>query len=575
LAKPTLHFFLLLFSLPALASGQAGASPEVAPAEAQHAMVVSIHHDASDAGLKMLQAGGNAVDAAVAVGFALAVVYPDAGNLGGGGFMMLRLANGESHFIDFREEAPLRATANMYLDSNGKVVPNASTVGYLAVGVPGTVAGLVEAERRFGKLTLQQVMAPAIEFAEKGYVLSAEEAAMLHDPVLSQFPESRRIFQRNGNFYQSGEVFRQPELARTLTRIEKDPASFYHGALARDLAKGIQKYGGLVSKKDLSIYQVKDRKPLTGTYRQYEILAPPPPSSGGIALLEALNILEGFDMASSGDRTPESMHLIIESFRRAFMDRTSFLGDADFQSIPTQQLIDKNYAVAWRKGISATMATPSSSLTRPPGYLPEDNPAPPAAESKHTTHYSVLDEAGDAVSVTYTLNNSFGSGATAEGLGFLLNDEMDDFTSKIGTPNMYGLIQSPANAIAPRKRPLSSMTPIIVLENHKVRFVIGSPGGARIISTVANIFFSASDGGLNIQRAVDAPRFHQQYLPDVVFVEPGFPPKTLQALKDMGYTVETGDHSWSDGECIAVDPKTGLIQGGQDSRHTFGKAAGY
>jgi gamma-glutamyltranspeptidase/glutathione hydrolase len=572
LAKRTLPFFLLLSSLPAaLASGQS----EVAPASAQHAMVVSIQHDASDAGLKMLKAGGNAVDAAVAVGFALAVVYPDAGNLGGGGFMMLRLANGEAHFIDFREEAPLRATANMYLDGEGKVIPDASTVGYLSVGVPGTVAGLAEAERRFGKLTLQQVMAPAIEFAEKGYVLSAGEAAMLHDPVLSKFPESRRIFQRDGNFYKAVEVFKQPELARTLTRIEQNPESFYHGALASELAKAIQKDGGLVSKKDLAIYKVKDRTPLTGTYHQYEIVAPPPPSSGGIALLETLNILEGYDLAALGDRTPESMHLIIEAFRRAFKDRTSFLGDPDFQSMPTQQLIDKSYAAAWRKSINMTIATPSSELTRPPGYLPEDNPAQPAAESKQTTHYSVLDEAGDAVSVTYTLNNSFGSGATAEGLGFLLNDEMDDFTSKIGAPNMFGLIQGPANAIAPRKRPLSSMTPIIVLENHKVRFVIGSPGGPRIITTVANIFLSASDGGLNIQRAVDAPRFHQQYLPDVVFVEQGFAPTTLQALERMGYTVQIGDHSWSDGECIAVDPKTGLIQGGQDSRHTFGKAAGY
>ncbi|MEA2258250.1 MAG: gamma-glutamyltranspeptidase / glutathione hydrolase, partial [Acidobacteriaceae bacterium] len=383
-------------------------------------------------------------------------------------------------------------------------------------------------------------------------------------------PESRRIFQRNGNFYQGGDTFRQPELARTLTRIEKDPRSFYHGALASELAQAIQKYGGLVSKKDLEIYQVKDRKPLTGTYRQYEILAPPPPSSGGIALLEMLNILEGFDLASLGDRTPQSMHLIIEAFRRAFDDRTSFLGDPDFESMPIAQLMDKAYAAAWRKSISMTAATPSSSLARPPGFIP--------AESTQTTHYSVLDEAGNAVSVTYTLNNSFGSGATAEGLGILLNDEMDDFTTKIGAPNMFGLIQGPANAIAPRKRPLSSMTPIIVLENHKVRFVIGSPGGPRIITTVANIFLSASDGGLNIQRAVDAPRFHQQYLPDVVYVEQGFPPATLGALRSMGYTIEggnPGDRYWSDGECIAVDPKTGMIEGGQDKRHSFGKAAGY
>jgi gamma-glutamyltranspeptidase / glutathione hydrolase len=577
LAKPILHFFLLLASLPP-AYGQSGALPDVAPAQAQHAMVVSVHHDASDAGLKILQAGGNAVDAGVATGFALAVVYPDAGNLGGGGFMMLRMANGESHFLDFREEAPLRATANMYLDSKGEIVPEASTVGYLSVGVPGTVAGLVEAQRRFGKLSLRQVMAPAIEFAEKGYVLSAEEAAMLHDPVLSRFAESRRIFQRDGNFYREGDVFRQPELARTLQRIAQDPGGFYHGTLAGELARAIQKQGGLVSKKDLDLYQVKDRKPLTGTYRAYEVLAPPPPSSGGVALLETLNILEGFDLAALGDRTPESMHLIIEAFRRAFKDRTSFLGDPDFQSVPTAQLIDKHYAAAWRKDIGMTQATPSNSLTRPAGFISEEGSQPAHAESKQTTHYSVLDAAGDAVSVTYTLNNSFGSGATAEGLGILLNDEMDDFTSKIGAANMFGLIQGPANAIAPRKRPLSSMTPIIVLENNKIRFIIGSPGGPRIITTVANILLSATDGGLNIQQAVDAPRFHQQYLPDVLYVEPGFPVKTLMGLKAMGYTIKGGDgddHYWSDGECIAVDPKTGLILSGQDKRHNFGKAAGY
>jgi gamma-glutamyltranspeptidase/glutathione hydrolase len=568
LAKPTLPLLFLLF--PTVILGQSGALPDVAPVQAQHAMVVSIQHDASDAGLKILQSGGNAVDAAVAVGFALAVVYPYAGNLGGGGFMMLRTANGESHFLDFREEAPLRATANMYLDSSGNVIPEASTIGYRAVGVPGTVAGLIEAQRRFGKLSLQQVMEPAIHFADQGYVLTAEEAAILRNPVLTRFPESRRIFQRDGNFYQAGETFRQPELARTLTRIEKDPRSFYHGALASELAQAIQKHGGLVTKKDLETYQVKERKPLTGTYRQYEIVAPPPPSSGGIALLEMLNILEGFDLASLGDRTPQSMHLIIEAFRRAFKDRTSFLGDPDFQSMPTAQLLDKAYAAAWRKSISMTTATPSSDLARPPGFIP--------AESNQTTHYSVLDEAGNAVSVTYTLNNSFGSGVTADGLGFLLNDEMDDFTAKIGAPNMFGLIQGSANAIAPRKRPLSSMTPIIVLENHKVRFVIGSPGGPRIITTVANIFLSASDGGLNIQRAVDAPRFHHQYLPDVVYVELGFPPATLTALKGMGYTIkggQVGDPHWSDGECIAVDPKTGILEGGQDKRHTFGKAAGY
>jgi gamma-glutamyltranspeptidase/glutathione hydrolase len=513
----------LLCALIPAALGQTGALPNVAPVQAQHAMVVSVQHDASDAGLQMLQAGGNAVDAAVATGFALAVVHPAAGNLGGGGFMMLRLANGQAHFLDFREMAPRRASANMYLDSKGEVLPEASTVGYLSVGVPGSVAGFVEAERRFGKLSLRRVMTPSIQLAEKGFVLSAQEAAELHDPLLSRFPESHRVFQRNGNFYNAGEVFQQPDLARTLKQIEKDPASFYRGALAGKLAKSIQKYGGLVTRQDLAAYKVKDRLPLRGTYRNYEILAPPPPSSGGVALLESLNILEGFDLSQMGDRSPEAMHLILEAYRRAFDDRTSFLGDPDFQLLPTKQLLDKGYAAAWRKSISLTAATPSTSIERPSGFISEGTPAPPAAESKQTTHYSLLDEAGNAVSVTYTLNNSFGSGATAEGLGFLLNDEMDDFTSKVGAPNMFGLMQGAANAIAPGKRPLSSMTPIIVLQDHKVRFVIGSPGGPRIITTVANIFLSATDGGLNIQRAVDAPRFHHQYRPDVVYVEPVFP----------------------------------------------------
>ncbi len=568
-------FLFLSLLLPAQVYGQTERLPDVPPVTAHHAMVVSVHHDASDAGLQMLQAGGNAVDAAVATGFALAVVHPVAGNLGGGGFMMLRLANGESHFLDFREQAPLRASANMYLDSKGQIIPDASTVGYLSIGVPGSVAGLVQAERRFGKLSLAQVMAPAIHFAEKGFTLSAEEAEELHDPLLSRFPESRRIFQRDGHFYQAGDVFQQPDLARTLLRIEKDPESFYHGALAAELARAIRKNGGLITKEDLAAYRVKDRKPLVGTYRQYQILAPPPPSSGGIAVLEMLNILESYDMASLGDRTPASMHLILEAFRRAFKDRTSYLGDPDFETMPIAQLSDKAYGAAWRKSIQPERATPSATLVRPPGFLPEEKPEPLPAESKQTTHYSVLDEAGNAVSVTYTLNNGFGSGATAEGLGFLLNDEMDDFTSKVGAPNMFGLIQGSANAIAPKKRPLSSMTPIIVLQNGKVRFVIGSPGGPRIITTVANIFLSATDGGLNIQQAVDAPRFHQQYLPDEVYVEPGFAPQTLQKLRDMGYTVTSGEGHWSDGECIAVDPHTGLLLGGQDKRRHYGKAAGY
>jgi gamma-glutamyltranspeptidase/glutathione hydrolase len=586
LAKFTNPVSLVIVSLSILLL-QAGAQtvsdaiPSPPPVRTQHAMVVSIHHEATDAGVEILKRGGNAIDAAVATGFALAVVYPDAGNLGGGGFMMVHLANGSAHFLDFREEAPLRAMANMYLDAQGNIIPDASVVGYKAIAVPGTVAGLVQARRRFGKLTLAQDMAPAVRLATDGYVLSEEEAAMLHDPLLSKFPETRRIFQRNGNFYPAGAVFRQPQLARTLRRIQRNPNSFYHGALAKDLAGALQKHGALISVKDLAAYKVRDRKPILGTYRSYQILAPPPPSSGGVALLEALNILEGYDLAKLGDRSPQEMHLIVEAFRRAFMDRTDFLGDPDFTRVPVAPLINKQYAAAWRTSIDATRATPSKALTRPGGFLAEAAPQPAHREhreSPQTTHYSVLDAEGNAVSVTYTLNNSFGSGVTADGLGFLMNDEMDDFTSKAGTPNMFGLIQGEANDIGPGKRPLSSMTPVIVLENGKVRFVIGSPGGPRIITTVANIFLSAADGGLNIQQAVDAPRFHNQYLPDTLFLEPGFPASTIAALQAQGYSIQggdDGDRRWSDGECIAVDPKSRWIEGGQDQRHTFGKAAGY
>lgn len=566
-------------------------SQSAVPVEARHAMVVSVQHDASDAGLEILKKGGNAVDAAVATGFALAVVYPYAGNLGGGGFMLLRLANGDAHFLDFREKAPLRATANMYLDERGNVIPEASTVGYASIGVPGTVAGLVEAERKYGKLKLKQVMEPAIRLAEQGYTLSGEEADLLRDPLLARFPDSRRIFQRNGDSYRENELFRQPELARTLRSIERHPNSFYRGAIAKELARALAEHGALITTKDLAAYRVEERPPLIGTYRGYEIVAPPPPSSGGVTLLETLNILEGYDLGSLGDRSPQEMHLIAEAFRRAFMDRNAFLGDPDFASIPTAQLISKERAIAWRAGIDPSRATPSDRLSAPPGPVAASSPGlvasgpgslvgPEPYESTETTHYSVLDQDGNAVAVTYTLNNGFGSGVTAGRLGFLLNDEMDDFTIKAGTPNMFGLIQGAANAIAPGKRPLSSMTPVIVLKDGKVRLIAGSPGGPRIITTVANILISSIDGGLNIQQAVDAPRFHHQYLPDKLYLEPGFPESTIQSLVAMGYAVQIGPGPngravWSDGECIAVDPKSGRIEGGQDQRHHFGKAAGY
>lgn len=546
------------------------------PVRTQHAMVVSVQHDAADAGVEVLKEGGNAVDAAVATGFALAVSYSDAGNLGGGGFMLVRMADGEAHFLDFREEAPLAATANMYLDAAGNVIPKASTVGYRSVGVPGSVAGLVFAESHWGKLTLTQVMQPAIRLAENGYVLSAEEAHILQNPLLSQFPVSYRIFQRNGDFYKEGDRFRQPEIAETLRRIATDPSSFYRGDMARQLAAFIQKSGGLITEQDLAGYRVKLRDPLVGTYHGYRIVTSPPPSGGGIGLLETLNILAPYDLRSLEDRSPADIHLIVEAFRRAYMDRTDYLGDPDFTAIPVAQMIGMPYAAALRASIEPNRATPSAALHRPPGFLPPPpQMAPERHESDQTTHYSVVDAAGNAVSVTTTLNNSFGSGVTVDGLGFLLNDEMDDFASKQGSPNLYGLIQGPANAIGPRKRPLSSMDPTIVLKNGKLAMVLGTPGGSTIPTTVANIFLSVVNGGLNIQSAVDAPRFHNQYLPDRLMMEPGFPATTILALRAMGYDVDSRGRHWGNGECIAIDPKTGEREGGQDHRQSFGKSAGY
>ena len=555
------------------------------PATADHAMVVSVHHAATDAGVSVLKRGGNAIDAAVATGFALAVVHPVAGNIGGGGFMLVHLTkplHGKRDlFLDFRETAPAAASRDMYLDAKGNILPKASTLGYKSVAVPGSVAGFAYAEQHYGKLGLKAVMAPAIALAENGFVLSDEEAAELHDPDLTKFAESKRVFQSGptGTFYRAGDTFRQPDLAATLKRIAADPGDFYHGEIARRLAADMKANGGLITEADLAHYQVKERTPVTGNYDGYEIVSAPPPSAGGIALLEILNILRPYDLAKLGDRTAPEVQRITEAMRRAYMDRTDYLGDPDFAKLPQDALLSPGYADAWRKSIAPDQPTPSKDLNRPSGFLPPPPAATMAASaSTDTTHYSVLDANGNAVSVTYTLNNSFGSHATTTGLGFLLNDEMDDFASKQGAPNMYGLIQGPNNAIAPGKRPLSAMTPTIVLKDGKVRMVLGSPGGPRITTTVLNIFLSVAEGGLNIQQAVDAPRFHHQYLPDTLYVEAGFPPETAAKLKAEGYTLREGGH-WSDGECIAVDPangsKTGKLEGGQDHRHHYGKAAGY
>jgi gamma-glutamyltranspeptidase/glutathione hydrolase len=585
---PHIRIPLILLILAVLGWVQGSQGSTVRPVHASHAIVASVHELASRAGTDIMLAGGNAVDAAVATGFALAVVHPEAGNLGGGGFMLIRMADGTTHFIDYREKAPAAATANMYLDAQGNVIEDASVVGYKAIGVPGSVAGMVYAERKYGKLTLKQVIAPAIKLAREGIALTWEDARDLREEKsLATFPDSYRIFQRDGKYYQQGEIFRQPELTRTLERIADNPDDFYRGAMARDLAAFMQEGGGLITADDLANYEVKEREPVRGSYRGYDIISAPPPSAGGTALLEILNILEGYDLAKLGNRSSQSIHLTVEAFRRAYFDKAEFMGDPDFSRIPVAQLIDKKYGAAWRESIDPAHATPSNGLKRPAifneleQYARQNSHPFPVREPDHTTHYSVVDAAGNAVAVTTTLNDSFGSRVTAGSLGFLLNDEMDDFAAKQGVPNLYGLVQGPANSIGPGKRPLSSMTPTIVLKDGKLLLLLGSPGGARIVTTIANILMAVVDYGMNIQEAVNAPRFHHQWLPDQVSVEQWFAPDAIKSLKQMGHKIEIGETIegewtpyWSDGECIAIDLANGERLGASDGRHN-GRPVGY
>lgn len=572
LRRATLQFTssILLISLPLWAE-------VVLPVRARHVVVASSHPRASTVGAQIMREGGNAVDAAVTVGFALAVVHPEAGNLGGGGFMLYRAANGEFHFLDFREKAPAAATRDMYLDKQGNVSLD-SQLGYRAAGVPGSVAGMVEAERRWGKLGLAKVMAPAIRLARDGTVLTQQEAASLHDSELGRDPESRRIFQRNGRFYKAGEVLKQPELASTLERIARNPEEFYRGALANEIAAAVQRGGGLITTTDLADYKVVDRIPVHGTYRGYDIYSAPPPSSGGIALIETLNILEGFNLLAVQPDSAEHLHLVTEAYRRTFYDRAVFLGDPDFADIPVAQLIDKKYADSWRATINPHKASVSEQLQRPSMTGLDESAALRAPyvgpEEMNTTHYSVVDADGGAVAVTTTLNDRFGSRVTLPGLGFLLNDEMDDFASKVGAPNMYGLIQGEANSIAPGKRPLSAMTPTIVLKDGRLLLVLGSPGGPTIITTVANVLMHVIDFGEDIQSAVNAPRFHHQWMPDQLRVESGqLPPGTLAMLEAMGHKLKS-TAPWGDAECIAIDWKSGDRLGASDVRNG-GSAVGW
>ncbi len=533
------------------------------PTRARQAMVVSREAHATDVGVAVLRGGGNAVDAAVAVGFALAVTHPAAGNLGGGGFMLIRLADGRSSFLDFRERAPGRATRDMYLGPDGQLTRDC-VEGWRAAAVPGTVRGFEYAHRKYGSRPWRELLGPAIRLAREGFPVSWSLAQSLKaSKLLARFPGSRRIFQREGRHYEPGELLVQAELAATLERIARHGAAdFYEGETARRLAAAMRDHGGLITLEDLKAYQVVERQPLRGAYRGVEILTAPPPSSGGVGVLQMLGILEGTGFEKHGAGSAAAIHWMAEAMRRFFADRSRHLGDPDFVRIPLNGLLDKRYLAKLRASIDPERATSSAAIG------PGD---PNAYESAETTHYSIVDPQGNVVAVTYTLNGGYGSGVTVPGLGFLLNNEMDDFAAKPGAPNSYGLVQGEANAIAPHKRPLSSMTPTIVLRQGRPYLVVGSPGGPRIITTVLQVLINVLDFGMNIQEAVDRPRFHHQWLPDKLYMEPGFSPDTTALLRARGFTIEPVR---SMGEAAAILIERGRLEGAADSR-VEGKAAGF
>lgn len=521
-----------------------------------------------------MKRGGNAVDAAVAVAFALAVVYPSAGNLGGGGFMMIRRSDGTATAIDYREMAPAAATRDMYIGADGQLIKDegSSLVGYRAAGVPGTVAGMAFALKKYGsgKLTWTELIEPARKLAADGFAVTHRMEKMLQDnqKTLSPFEDSRRIFLRDGKPYREGEILRQPELAATLARLQKKgPREFYEGETARLIAEDMQRNRGLITRDDLLGYTVKERVPLRGNYRGHEIISMPPPSSGGAVLLEMLNILEGFDLKKLQPFSSEYYHLLVEAMRRAYADRAEYMGDTDFGSVPIDGMIAKTYAERQRSTINPERASLSSEISagKPPGH-----------ESAQTTHFTVVDAAGNAVSNTYTLNGGFGSGVVAKGTGVLLNNEMDDFTSKPGEPNMFGAIQSERNAIAPRKRPLSSMTPTFVLRpDGSLYFAIGTPGGTTIINTVLQVISNVIDHGMNLQEAIDSPRIHHQWLPDKILDEPlGLSADTRRALEARGHKFVSEPNYMSDTQGIMIEEKTNMRLGASDARHD-GAAVGY
>jgi len=536
------------------------------PVRSRHAMVATREAHATDIGVAILESGGNAVDAAVAVGFALAVTHPAAGNLGGGGFLLARFADGRTAFIDFRERAPENSSHDMYLGPDGKVTPD-SVVGYRASGVPGTVRGLELAHQKYGRKKWAELVDPAVRLASRGFPVSYGLARSLRSPHaserLSRFAESKRIFLRNGKFYEAGESLVQAELAGTLARIRDLGAKdFYEGETAQLLAADMKANGGLITLDDLKNYKAIERQPLTGAYRGYTIVTAPPPSSGGVGILQMLGVLEGSGYEKSGAGSAATVHYMAEAMRRYFADRSEYMGDPDFYRVPVSGLLNPRYIAGLRQSIDLEHATPSASLH--PGK-------PETYESSETTHYSIVDAAGNAVAVTYTLNDGYGSAVTAARLGFLFNNEMDDFAAKPGEANLFGLLQGEANAIQPRKTPLSSMTPTIVLRDGKLCLVVGSPGGPTIINTVLEVLVNVIDFEMNVADAVDAPRLHHQWMPDVLRLERGFSPDTVALLKARGHTIE---FQGAQGEAAAIAARDGWLEGSADSR-TEGTAKGY
>lgn len=541
------------------------------PITARHGLVVAQEPIAAEAGLSVLKSGGNAVDAAIATGFALAVTHPYAGNLGGGGFMLVRFANGKAAFFDFRERAPEKATRDMYLGSDGKPTKD-SIFGWRSSGVPGSVAGFAAAYKQFGSQPWKQLLAPAIKLAREGFTISKPFAESLRSAsdLLSQYPDSKRIFLRNGDFYNPGDTFKQPELAATLERIAEDGATdFYRGKTAHLLAAAMAAHGGLITLDDLAHYKAIERKPLSGAYHGFDILAAPPPSAGGVGILQMMYMLEGTHYASDGPDSPKAVHYEAEVMRRFYADRSAYLGDPAYYRIPVHALLSPEYIARRRNTIDPNRVTSSTQVGPGLEHMPARRNS--GKESNETTHYNVVDAQGNAVAVTYTLNNGYGNGITVPGTGFLLNDEMDDFVSKPGAPNMFGLVGGQVNAIQPGKRPLSSMSPTIITKDGKFFMAVGAPGGSRITTGVMQVILDVLDFHMNVKDAVNLPRFHEQWKPDILYLENGFPQSTVEALEKMGYRTEPRAHV---ARVVAIVSDHGVLEGTAQPRQTAG-VAGY